>query len=121
MHTTSAPNSPSVEVLRPEPGVALIALRGEHDLATAPDLQQTVNDAFANCSHLIIDLSAAEFIDSSIIRVLLSTKRRADEAGCSFNLVLSTTPIVERALEVTQVLHILNRVESLDQALGSAA
>jgi anti-anti-sigma factor len=117
MIETPLPHPPSVEVRRPEPGVALIVLEGEQDLASAGVLEQTLENALADCSHLIVDLSATGFIDSSTIRILVSAKKHADNADRAFNIVLGTAPIVERALEISNVLPSLNRVGSLEQAL----
>ena len=49
--------------------------------------------------------------------MLLSTKSRADASDRRFNLLLGTEPIVERVLEITGVLTILNRVHTLEEAL----
>lgn len=112
---------PTIEVLRPEPGATLVILSGEHDYATSDELRQTLTRALDSSGqgHLIIDLSSADFVDSSTISALVFAKKHADEAGCKFNVVLATTPIVERALEITGVLPGLNRVETVDEALAS--
>jgi anti-anti-sigma factor len=117
MSEALSPTPPTITVLRPEPEVALVVLQGEHDLASTPDLEKTLDDALTNCSHLIVDLSTTEFIDSTTIRALVDAKKHADNTDHAFNVVLATTPIVERALEITNVLPILNRVTSLEQAL----
>jgi anti-anti-sigma factor len=120
---TSVPWQPNpgheatTDVRSPRPGLAQIVLGGKHDLSSAPQLYNTLNEALTNCTHLIVDLSSAEFIDSSTIRVLVNAKKAASERDCPFNLVLSTTPIVERVLEITNVLDYLNRVHSLEEAL----
>jgi hypothetical protein len=49
--------------------------------------------------------------------VLVNAQKAATERDCPFNLVLSTTPIVERALEITGVLETLNRVHAREEAL----
>jgi anti-anti-sigma factor len=101
----------------PRPGVAHVALGGEHDLGSANQLQNTLSAVQATCPHLVVDLSPVEFIDSSTIHALLHAKNAATEGGGRFNIVLSTTPLVERVLEITGVLGLLNRVHSLDEAL----
>ena len=121
MSKTPSPHLPSVKVLRPEPEVALIVLEGEHDLASATELEQSLDDALANCSHLIVDLSTTEFIDSTTIALLIRAKKRADNADRAFNLVLGTAPIVERVLEISNVLPSLNTVTSLEHALSGRA
>jgi anti-sigma B factor antagonist len=107
----------TTEARCPEPGVAEFVLGGEHDLSSATQLQDTLGEALTTCSHLIVDLSSAEFIDSSTIKALVNARKAASERDCPFNLVLSTTPIVERVLEVTGVLEHLNRVHSTAEAL----
>ncbi len=108
---------PTVEVRRPRPDTVLVVLAGEHDLSSAAELRKTLTLALNGCTHLIVDLSSTEFVDSSTITALVTAKKRADEGGCEFNLVLASTPIVERALELTGVLAGLNRVSTLEQAL----
>jgi anti-anti-sigma factor len=110
-------HKPTVEVRWPRPDTALVVLGGEHDLATTTNLAETLDELLSSCAHLIVDLSTTDFIDSSAIRVLVNTKTSADERGRRYNLVLGSTPIVERALELTGVLSTLNRVRSVEEAL----
>jgi anti-anti-sigma factor len=111
---------PSIDVRWPHPGIATVILGGEHDLASADRLSTVLTDTLGVCTHLIVDLSATEFIDSTTIRVLISTKGRADATDRRFNLLMGTEPIVERALEITGVLTALNRVHTLEEAIGES-
>ncbi len=113
-------NPPTIDVRLPAPGVAQVVLGGEHDLGSADRLSTVLTDTLEGCSHLVVDLGTTEFIDSSTIRVLIATKGRADASGRRFNLLLGTAPIVERILEITGVLTALNRVHTLDEALGGS-
>ena len=113
------PTEASIEVQRPRPDAAVVVVLGEHDLTSAPQLNEMLMTALADCTHLIVDLSSAAFIDSSIISALVNAKKRADEANRKFNLVLASTPIVERVLEITRVLPGLNRVKTIDEALAA--
>jgi len=110
---------PTIEVRSPQPHVALVVLAGEHDLHSADEVRQTFDESLAVCDHLIVDLSAAEFIDSTIVGVLLQTKKNAVELDRKFNVVLGTAPVVERILEVTEVVPLLNIVPSVEQALDT--
>jgi anti-anti-sigma factor len=116
---THSIDEPTIELRWPRPGTAVITLGGEHDLATAPRLEETVDEALANCSHLIVDISRAGFIDSSTIATFLRARDRAENGGVRFNLVLGTAAIVERALEVSGVIAALRVVPTVDQALAS--
>jgi anti-anti-sigma factor len=110
---------PTIEVRSPEPHAALVVLAGEHDLHSADEVQQTFDQSLALCDHLIVDLSAAEFIDSSIVHVLLRTKKQATELDRKFNVVLGTARVVERILEVTGVVPLLNVVPTVERALDA--
>jgi anti-anti-sigma factor len=112
---------PTIEVQRPKPHVALVVLGGEHDLNSAPLVEQATEEALLTSSHLIVDISPVQFIDSSIINLLVQLKKSADTKDCRFNLVMGTAPGVERALEICGVLPALNHVKSVDAALGDAA
>jgi anti-anti-sigma factor len=109
----------TIEVRSPQPGVALVGLAGEHDLYSGDELRQSFEQALACCDHLIVDLSAAEFIDSTIIHVLLQTMRSATELDRKFNIVLGTAPAVERILQITGLIPLLGVVPTVDQALAA--
>ena len=110
---------PTIEVRSPRPHAALVVLAGEHDLYSADEVQQTLDQSLAVCDHLIVDLSAVEFIDSSIVHVLVQAKKNAIELGRKFNVVLGTAPVVERILEVTGVVPLLNVVPTVERALAT--
>ena len=109
---------PRVEISWPRPTVARIALEGEHDLRSAPELELALGNALLTCSELVVDLSSVQFIDSSTINVLVKMKRDADTRGCSFKLVLDDSPNIERTLEICGVLPSLNRVTSAEAAIS---
>ena len=110
---------PTIQVRSPRPHAALVVLAGEHDLYSADEVQQTLDQSLAVCDHLIVDLSAAEFIDSTIVHVLLQTKKNAIELDRKFSVVLGTAPAVERILKVTGVVPLLNIVPTVQQALAA--
>ena len=110
---------PTIEVRSPQPQVALVVLAGEHERHSADEVQQTFDQALAVCDHLIVDLSTADFIDSTIVGVLLQTRENAIELDRKFNVVLGTAPVVERILEVTGVVPLLNIVPTVERALAA--
>ena len=110
---------PTIEVRSPQPHAALVVLAGEHDLNSADEVQQAFDESLAVCDHLIVDLSTAEFIDSTIVVVLVQTKTNAIELDRKFNVVLGTAPAVKRILEVTGVVPLLNIVPTVERALAA--
>jgi len=80
----------------------VITFSGEHDLNTAPELRDQLGSAIRDGGAVVVDLSGAAFIDSSILGALLDARREAVDAGCGFAVALSGgAQPVERVLEVT--------------------
>jgi anti-sigma B factor antagonist len=87
---------------RTEPGVAVITFSGEHDLNTAPDLRHKLAAEIEDGSAIVVDLSGAAFIDSSILGAMLDARRRARDARIGFEVALDGgAQPVERVLDVT--------------------
>jgi anti-anti-sigma factor len=119
MSDASAFQVPTIEVRSPQPHAAVVVLGGEHDLSSADEVQQTLDQSLRACDHLIVDLSTAEFIDSTIVALLLQTKKNATELDRKFNVVLGSAPVVERVLEVTGTVPLLNVVPTVERALAA--
>ena len=82
---------------------AVIIPTGELDLATAPALEDALQDAFENGSgRVVLDLRELEFIDSSGLRTLLTARRRAEQSSARFSLVAGHRSL-ERTLEIAGV------------------
>ena len=61
-------------------GRAHVTLRGELDLATAPELEQLLTERIDASQDVVVDLRGLEFMDSSGIRVLVAAHARAGRA-----------------------------------------
>ncbi|HEX2435901.1 MAG TPA: STAS domain-containing protein [Solirubrobacterales bacterium] len=82
--------------------MAVITFSGEHDLNTAPDLRQKLAAELEDGFAIVVDLSGAAFVDSSILGAVLDARRRAREAGVAFEVALNEgAQPVERVLDVT--------------------
>jgi anti-sigma B factor antagonist len=95
------------------PGVALVALAGEHELYGAFKLQEQIDALIAEGRSIVIDLTDAAFLDSSIVSVLLREKQLAASSGVDYTVVLgnSTGQPVRRMFEITGLSGILPIVE----------
>src|ERR1700755_2428206 len=63
-------------------GPVVVTVRGEVDLATAPELETYVNQAFdGSDGSVLLDLRAMSFIDSSGLRVLVALSNEARGRG----------------------------------------
>lgn len=72
-------------------GTWLVALHGEHDLATIPLLEAQTRHVWPQCTVAVIDLSDVPFLDSSLIHWLLRVEQ-ALEAAHGFTLSIVTGP-----------------------------
>jgi anti-sigma B factor antagonist len=114
-----SPSQPTIDVRSPQAGAAVVVLGGEHDLYSADRLRQTFDDLLFGNERLIVDLSSAEFIDSTIVGVLVQTTKRADGRDRKFTVVLGKAGVVERILEITGVRRVLNVVPTVERALAA--
>lgn len=111
-------------VILPEVGVAwlgegrvIIALRGEHDLATSEEMRALLDVLVRENELVVIDLSGAEFIDSSVLNNLMRAHRGARERGSTVRLQLGGAAIVRKVLEIGGLLDHLDCVDTREQAL----
>jgi anti-sigma B factor antagonist len=87
---------------RKDHGLAVLTISGEHDLSTAPNLRRRIDGLLDEGVATVVDLSAATFIDSSILGVILDGRRRAAETNIGFAVSRSNgSDAVDRVLEVT--------------------
>lgn len=82
----------------------VVALSGELDLASAPDLERELQlGEESSPSGIVIDLSGLGFMDSTGLQALLRARERAGEAG--YRLSLRRGPHqVQRVFELTKTV-----------------
>jgi anti-sigma B factor antagonist len=108
--------------------VLFVVVRGEHDIYTAPALRDRLDEALgadsggARPAGVAVDLSAATFLDSSILGALLEARRQALEKGIGYVVCLGEAPEpgVQRILEITGLVPVFPVVRSRDEALEAA-
>ncbi|MHB1534646.1 MAG: STAS domain-containing protein [Acidimicrobiales bacterium] len=88
----------------------VIVVTGELDLATAPDLRDTIRaELGTSAPEIIIDMEGVEFIDASGIRVLVEAADMARVAGAG--LILQTpSRMVRRLIELFDLDELLQVV-----------
>jgi anti-sigma B factor antagonist len=87
---------------RAEPGVEVITFSGEHDLNTAPELRDKLAAVIRDRVPVVVDLSGAAFVDSSILGTLVDARRQAEDREVGFAVAFTGgAQPVERVLEVT--------------------
>lgn len=80
----------------------IVVLTGEHDLGTVPRVREALVSAAVDGKSVIVDLSSATFVDSSILGALLEARRSASDSDRGFAVACSgEAEPVRRVLEVT--------------------
>jgi len=89
-----------------------IALRGEVDLADRPELVRTFDQVLAlrDVEEVLVDMRAAEFIDSTTLGVLVKAHTRARKLGIRLSFVKGP-PAAHRPFELTAIDRHLNFVQ----------
>jgi stage II sporulation protein AA (anti-sigma F factor antagonist) len=111
----------AMEEVPARPGTLLLRLVGELDLAASGGFRDRVEKALAAGErNVVLDMTEARFIDSSMLKELLRANTATRDAGG--RLVLTDVqPAVERLLELTRVREILDFAASRDEALRRAS
>ncbi|MFC4536889.1 STAS domain-containing protein [Sphaerisporangium dianthi] len=87
------------------PPVAVLALAGELDLATADILAASAKDLIGRGhTHLVMDVTGLRFCDSTGLEAILDAAERAAQAEGSLRLV-SVGGVLRRVLEITRPEH----------------
>jgi anti-sigma B factor antagonist len=84
-----------------------VVLKGELDMATAPELSQRLEELVATGQHEVtLDLGGLEFMDSQGIKALLKARETLRSHGGGLR-VRAPQPLVARVLETTGLLTML--------------
>lgn len=71
-----------------DPPDALVLMRGELDVATAPAMAAQLDEALASgCREFRVDLAEVSFCDASTVRLLLGLERQVQAVGGSLRIV----------------------------------
>ena len=93
----------TIDLVLHDEGHATLCLAGEIDMSTAQDLREAALNALNQYGpNLHLDLSRVEFMDSTGLEVLISTRRWAMREGGQVQLV-DPGHAVRRVLEVSGV------------------
>jgi anti-sigma B factor antagonist len=102
--------------------VIVVAIEGEHDIYTAPALRERLDEALERKGGVVVDLTQATFVDSSVLGALLDARRRALEASQGFVVCVGETvePGVRRILDITGLVPVLPVIEGREAAIETA-
>ena len=93
-------------------GRVVVVIRGELDLATAPDLEAAIKSRLDDGQDVVVDLRELEFMDSTGLRVLVAAHGRVEGTEQRF-LIVRPLPgaSIERILAVAGVERVLDLID----------
>jgi anti-sigma B factor antagonist len=103
---------------RQSDGKAVVALRGELDVADAASVAAALVAVAARAPEIIVDLAGLEFIDSSGLAALALARVQARRAGGDLLLAAPHDQVL-RVLAVTRLAEVFSVHASVDEAAGS--
>ncbi|MER6392300.1 STAS domain-containing protein [Streptomyces sp. NPDC059382] len=99
-------------------GTTVVRLRGDLDGESAPDLARALVEAAARgASRTVIDLSQAEFADSSVLHALFDARKAHMAAGVVLVLAGPLQVAIRRLFEVTGSGPAFRMTDSLETAM----
>lgn len=100
-------------------GVTVVAVTGEVDLFTAPNLKDRIADLISGGqSRLAVDLEGVEFMDSTGLGVLIGALKRCKEAGGTLALVAPPEPVL-KVLSITGLDKVFQIHDNVEQVPAS--
>ena len=103
--------------VRKEGSAALIAVRGELDLASGPELESELEKVSPpETTLVVVDLRELEFMDSTGLSIIVRAHQRLADQGCELGLVKGS-PQVQRLLDLTGVAERLRLVAAPEELL----
>jgi anti-sigma B factor antagonist len=102
------------------PSGVVLAVSGELDMATAPELRERLDAALeAGVRRIVVDLQELTFLDSIALAMLLHASRRLGDEG-RMAVVVAPDSYVRLIFEVAGMPHCVDVVESRAQAIARA-
>jgi anti-sigma B factor antagonist len=110
-----------IEDRRVDARTHVVSVTGEVDLFTAPEFKQRVGAAIdVGAEHVIVDLTATTFIDSSSLGVLIGAHRRLESRDGSLTVVCDNEAIV-KTFRITGLDGVFTLVRSMADAMDGDA
>ncbi|MFN8125011.1 MAG: STAS domain-containing protein [Candidatus Nanopelagicales bacterium] len=104
-----------MEITTSDNGTAtVVAVTGELDVYTAPELETALNDLIGQGrSDLVIDLSGVDFLDSTGLGVMVKALKWAREAGGGLRVV-ATQERITKVFTITGLDEVMSLSGSVD-------
>lgn len=112
------PGQLGLDARRPVDGVTVLAVSGEVDMLTAPQLRAEALRQLDTSRTLVLDMSGVGFLGSAGLAVLVEASQQAKRRDAEFRVV-AVERAVTRPLAATGLGEVFSVFESVEQALGA--
>jgi anti-anti-sigma factor len=100
-------------------GAVIVIATGEIDLASSPELRAALYDPETKADTVVLDLREVTFMDSSGLGVIVGQHKRAREEGFRFCVAVQGATEVERILELSGLVAVLDIADPSDGLLAN--
>jgi anti-anti-sigma factor len=107
-----------IELDRLDGGVTVIRVNGEIDMASAPEVRRSIEEATPQGGRLVLDFGEVAFLASAGLSVLIELARSAPERGVSWGVVATGRPVL-RPLEAVGLLTIMPLHPTVEDAVAA--
>ena len=111
-----------VSIDESDTGVCVVTIRGELDMGTAPELEDSLRQVTASGNGtVLLNLSNCEFIDSTGVALIVQAWQRFDQDADGEGRLVLCCPSkqVRRLLDITGVENSITMHDTLDEALAA--
>lgn len=99
--------------------VRVVALVGEHDLSTVDALPDEIERQFRTAPHVVVDLTRATFVDSTVVCALaLGGEHARARTACRFAVVAAPDSFVHKVFDMVDLRNMMPTYETLQEALA---
>ena len=100
-------------------GRHVVAVRGEIDLFTAPELKKMLADAIENgATRVVVDLSETTFLDSTALGVLIGAVKRLRSREGQL-VIVNTDTNIAKTFEITGLDQIFTILTTRDEGIAA--
>ena len=96
-------------------GRAVVTIRGELDLATAPDLETVVLERLDAGQDVVLDLRELQFMDSSGLRVLVTAHARAADGDGGLRFAVVRPPAGSEVAKILEIAGVGQQLDVVDE------
>ena len=97
----------------------IVRARGEIDLSTIPILEAALRAPLENGQHLIVDLTAVRYIDSTGLHTLLRSQEQLREKRLRVLVVVPPAAVIRKIFRISAVDKVFHLFPTLDEAMHS--